>query len=251
MMAKHTTKIDRINIFIRCIVIQATWNFKALIGMGFCFCVIPLARRLYDTPKERSAFLQRHLDFFNSHPYFATYCLGAVTRLEEEALVKKWPDMRPISVFKERMAGPLGVLGDQLFWNRVKPLTLAFAMCIGLTVGWIALPIFLFIYNVPHFYIRLRGWRMSYRLGFDIVSVLSTRRFQGRLEKISMIGMGVAGLLVSTSAWWSLEEKPSVFVSFCASLLVTLLLFAVKVSAKYVILAGIVTGLLIGILSTW
>ncbi|MBN1481188.1 hypothetical protein EH223_01915 [candidate division KSB1 bacterium] len=248
MMARYTAKIDRINIFIRCIVIQATWNFKALIGMGFCFCVIPLARRLYDTPKERSDFLRRHLDFFNSHPYFATYCLGAVTKLEEEALIKKWPDMRPISVFKERMAGPLGVLGDQLFWSRIKPLTLALAMCIGLTVGWIALPIFLFVYNVPHFYIRLLGWRKSYRLGFDIVSVLSTRRFQGSLQKISIIGLGIAGLLISISAWWSLEQKPSVFVAFMVSILLTWLLVSLKLAVKYIILVAIVIGLIVGVL---
>lgn len=245
-MAIKTEQIDRINIFIRCIAIQASWNFKALIGMGFCFCVIPLARRLCNTPEERSEFLRRHLEFFNAHPYFASYCLGAVTKLEEESLSKEWPDKMPISVFKERMAGPLGALGDELFWSRIKPVTLTLAMCLGLTVGWIALPVFLVAYNVPHFYIRLKGWRLSYRLGFDIVSVLSMRRFQKSLQRISMAGLILAGALLGLSSWWSLKQDLSVFVAFWLSAALALVLVKFKLSVKFVILTAIGCGLLVG-----
>ena len=247
VMATRTQKIDRFNIFIRCFFIQASWNFKALIGLGFGFCVIPLARRLYDTAEEQSNFLRRHLEFFNSHPYFATYCLGAVTKLEEEAKQKHWADMRPISVFKDRLTGPLGVQGDQLFWNRIKPLTIAMGMTIGLTLGWIALPIFIVIYNVPHFYIRIKGWRLSYRMGFDIVSVLSTRRFQAIDEKISVLGLGVAGVLLGFAAWWSYEQDFAILVAFFLSSILTAVFIRLKVAVKFIILAVICLGMIVGL----
>ncbi|MBN1559871.1 PTS mannose/fructose/sorbose transporter family subunit IID [candidate division KSB1 bacterium] len=248
-MAVRTRKIDRFNIFIRCFFIQASWSFKALIGMGFCFCVIPLARRLYDSPKDRSEFLRRHLDFFNSHPYFVTYCLGAVTKLEEQAQQQQWPDWRPISIFKERLTGPLGVQGDQLFWNRIKPMTIAIGMVVGLTLGRIALPVFLLIYNIPHFYIRIKGWRLSYRMGFDIVSVLSTRRFQAIGDKISILGLAAAGALISTAAWWSYEQNFAVLASFCLSAALTMALIRLKVAVKFIILAVTCLGILVGLLT--
>ncbi|MBN1465712.1 PTS mannose/fructose/sorbose transporter family subunit IID [candidate division KSB1 bacterium] len=242
----RTRKIDRFNIFIRCFFIQASWNFKALIGLGFCFCLIPLARRLFETAKGRAEFLRRHIDFFNSHPYFVTWCLGAVTKLEEEAQRKNWPDMRSISVFKERLTGPLGVQGDQLFWNRIKPLTIAVAMAVGLTCGWIALPIFLVIYNIPHFYIRIRGWRLSYRMGFDIVSVLSKRWFQAIGDKISTVGFFVAGVLMGIAAWWSLGQNLAVLIAFCLSAIATMALIRLQVAVKFIILAVICIGIVVG-----
>lgn len=246
-MADRTRRIDRINIFFRCVAIQASWNFKALLGLGFCFCVIPVARRLYDTPAERSEFLRRHLEFFNAHPYFATFCLGAVTKLEEEARLKNWPETRPISVFKDRLIGPLGGQGDQLFWCRIKPLTITVAMILGLTVGWIGLPIFLIGYNLPHFYIRLKGWRTSYRLGFDIVSVLSTRRFQHFGQKISVAGLALAGALLCTGAWWSQKQHISVLVAYILAAILTIVLLKLRVAIKFIILCVIVSGVLIGL----
>ncbi len=94
-MRKITTRLDRLNVLLRCFVVQASWNFKSMLGLGFCFCVIPVARRLYESKQERSDFLRRHLDFFNAHPYFVGFCLGAVTKLEEESLLKKWAAKRP------------------------------------------------------------------------------------------------------------------------------------------------------------
>ncbi len=249
MKTSKTKFIDRINIFLRCLLIQASWNYKALIGMGFCFCMIPMARRIYKTADERSEFLRRHLEYFNAHPYFASYCLGAVVHLEEAALEND-SNSRHISLFKERMAGLLGALGDELFWSRTKPLAIALAMCLALTLGWYALPVFLIVYNVPHFYIRLKGWRTGYDLGSDIVNNLSMSRFQTAMDKISLIGFILAGALLPLSAWWSLKQDDSyaTLVSFGLSATLMFVLIKIKLPIKFIVLSAIGVGVLIGLI---
>jgi len=249
-MRKRTRHIDRWNIFIRCFVIQASWNFKSLLGLGFCFCTIPLARRLFKTPQERSSFLRRHLEFFNSHPYYATWCLGAVTRLEEEAIEKRWPDKHPISLFKNRMTGPLGSLGDQMFWSRVKPLFIAVALCLAMLIGWFAIPIFLILYNIPHFNTRIKGMKLSYQLGFDVINVMAKKHPQKYFSVISALGLIVTGILVMLAADYSLGWNLSVFAAFWGSSVIALILIQLKKSINWVISATVISSLLIGWLFT-
>jgi len=245
-MNRKTRKIDRWNIFLRCFVIQASWNFKSLLGLGFCFSIIPLARRLFRTAEERSAFLRRHLEFFNAHPYFASWCLGAVTRLEEEAIEKKWPDKHPISVFKNRLSGPLGAVGDQLFWSRLKPFSSAVAVSLGLLFGWIAIPVFLVLYNVPHFMIRIQGMKLGYAKGFDVVAILAKRGFKDISAALSIIGLALAGVLFMIAADWSLSRNPAVFAAFWSSALIALILIQLKKSVHVIIAAVFLASLIIG-----
>lgn len=247
-MRKITTRLDRLNVLLRCFVVQASWNFKSMLGLGFCFCIIPIARRLYESTEERSEFLRRHLDFFNAHPYFVGFCLGAVTKLEEESLFKKWPDKRPISIFKERMTGPLGGLGDQLFWDRIKPATAAFGVVIALQYGWIALPLYLSIYNIPHIYMRIKSFNMSYRMGFDIVSVLSKRGFKQAGHYISIAGMLTAGVLLIVAADWSFKQNSAVGAAFIFSAVLTRVLIHFKKSINFIILMASLVSLFIGCL---
>ena len=247
-MNDRTTKWDRLNIFVRCFFVQASWNFKSLLGLGFCFCVIPLARRFRDTPEERSDFLKRHLEFFNSHPYFASWCLGAVTRLEEEAVQKNWPDGSPITVFKDRLTGPLGAIGDQIFWTRIKPAASGLGLCLALLLGWIAIPIYLIAYNGPHFYTRIKGMKLGYRKGFDLVSNVSIRRFQTIADKISSAGLFLSGLLIGIAAHWSADLDFRLLAPFAVSILLSVWFLNMKRSYNFIILAIYFICILFGLL---
>ncbi len=247
-MNDRTTKWDRFNIFVRCFFVQASWNFKSLLGLGFSFCVIPLARRFCDTPEERSDFLKRHLEFFNAHPYFASWCVGAVTKLEEESIQKNWPDGSPITIFKDRLTGPLGAIGDQIFWTRIKPAASALGLCLALLLGWIAIPIYLVAYNGPHLYTRIKGMKLGYRKGFDLVSDLSIRRFQSIADKISAGGLVLSGLLIGIAAHWSMDQELYLLAPFVVSMLLSLWLLKMKKSYTFIILTVYFISLLIGLL---
>ena len=161
-------KRDLVNIFFRSFFIQAAWSYERMLGLGFCYCLIPIARRLFKDRKKQAAFLKRHLDFFNSHPYMANYSLGAVANIEQQAILKNWDDIRPVEVFKKRVIGPLGSIGDTLFWQLLLPFfgALGVLMLIGFKT-WGAL-FFLLFYNFFHLFIRFRGLVKSYKKGFDI-----------------------------------------------------------------------------------
>ncbi|MBD3224490.1 MAG: PTS mannose family transporter subunit IID, partial [Caldithrix sp.] len=77
---------DHLSIFFRSFLLQAGWNFKSMLSIGFVFALLPVAKRLYKTNEERKKFLLRHIGFFNAHPYFASYALGAIAKIEEETV---------------------------------------------------------------------------------------------------------------------------------------------------------------------
>ena len=120
-MDKNTTHVKFYNIFIRSFFIQAAWNFKSLLSIGWTFSLLPIAKKLIKDEQQYMSFLNRHLSFFNAHPYIASYALGAIARLEEECAKSEDKKYEQIEKFKNAIIGPLGAIGDQLFWAVIKP----------------------------------------------------------------------------------------------------------------------------------
>ena len=131
-------------IFARSFYIQGSWNYQRMLNLGFCYSILPILKKLYKTEEERKSFLKRHMEFFNAHPYFASFALGATARLEEQNSVERWSSTRPITVFKNRLCGPLGAIGDKLFWGTVKPLAAMIGVFTTLFFGIVG-PILLFV----------------------------------------------------------------------------------------------------------
>jgi len=176
------TKTDFIKIYFRTFLIQAVWNFKTLLSIGLCFCLVPVGRRLYPKEDDFRAFLKRHLCFFNAHPYFASYAMGAIARLEEDAVKNGVTDFQLIDKLKNALIGPLGARGDQYFWATIRPASLLIGFTLtavfsDLTLQMSALLLVLILYNVPHFYIRAIGLLHGYQSGFMVHKQLRTENF--------------------------------------------------------------------------
>ncbi len=244
---RRIRRSDLVRMLLRCFLVQGSWNFKSMIGLGFCYCATPIAKRLFASPEDQDSFLRRHLEFFNAHPYFASWCLGAVARLEEDAERKNWIDYRPISVFKERLIGPLGVIGDRLFWSGIKPAVAGIGVWLALSVNWIALPIFLMLYNVPHFYIRAKGLRLGYRKGFDIISDVSVRRHESWFSVVEIIGSLVAGLCLSSSAHWAHHQGSVFTICFLLSVTIAIIFLHYKKSINLALLVATALAIALGV----
>ena len=262
-MKSRMRAIDLTRMFLRSFLVQGSWNHKSMLGLGFGFTSIPFITRIHKTQKAREECLRRHIDFFNAHPYFASWCVGAVAKLEAEARRKKWDDWRPIEIFKERLAGPLGAIGDRLFWNGIKPAVSGAAIALALLAGWVAVPFFLILYNIPHLLVRATGIREGYRKGFDIVSDLSMRRYQKWFDLVTFSGSAAAGFCLVSALHWSWHHGASLgqvgfqFASspgavvpvavFGAAVLLTLVLLHYRIAKHWIILLAALSGILISL----
>ncbi len=247
-MATPLNRKDLFKIFLRTLFVQGSWNFKSLIGLGFCYSAIPIAKRLYKDTDDQKDFLNRHLCFFNAHPYFSSWCLGAVAKIEFEAEQKHWADLEAVKIFKSRLTGPLGSIGDQLFWSGIKPLVSGIAFCCALLLGWLAVPLFLVLYNVPHFYTRYKGLFMGHKKGFEIVANLSIRRFQKYLNAINMAGLVIAGFAFSTAMNINFEKGADFLSAFIAAAVAAFLIALKRRSIIFVLVLSLGIGLAAGLL---
>ena len=146
------TRGERVGMFWRSFLLQSVWNRRGMQSVGFCFAMLPLIHRCGEDKDARSAFLRRHLGFFNTNPALASYVLGAAAAQEVAGA-----DASAVALVKKGLASPLGMAGDALFWGALRPLAGAVAVLLALQgVVWAPL-VLLAIYNVPHLSLRVRG----------------------------------------------------------------------------------------------
>ena len=190
---------DLLAILWRSFFIQTGWNFKSMISIGFCFALSPIARKVCRNKKEYIRFFKRHLGFFNAHPYFASYAIGAVARLELERAKYNAPNAEIIDKFKNALIGPLGAMGDQCCWAVMRPAALIFGltgMVLSADIHWKAIFLLLtfILYNIPHIYIRVKGIREGYSAGIEVYKKIRIDNYQKLImffKLIAILGVGI------------------------------------------------------------
>lgn len=161
----------RLAIVARLFAIQASWNYEILIGNGMGFCVEP-ALRLLPGGKGGDAYraaLARQSQYFNAHPYLASFAVGALAKAELEGQ----PPAR-IERFRTALPGPLGSVGDRLVWVGLLP-TCSFAALVLFGLGrspLLCVLAFLLLYNAGHVALRLWGLQMGWEKGLAVASAL-------------------------------------------------------------------------------
>ena len=106
----------RLYIWFRLLLLQASWNFERLQGVGFFYALLPGLRKLYSQEKLLDV-SRRYVGYFNTHVYLAPMVAGAVLKLEEEQAAGTADPTLEIDDFKEMVAAPYAAIGDALFWG--------------------------------------------------------------------------------------------------------------------------------------
>lgn len=253
MEKKKITILTLLNVFLRSFIIQAVWNYQSMLSIGFCFALSPVGKKLYASKEKRIEFYNRHLNFFNAHPYFSSYALGAITKIEEELSGKENPDFDIIDRFKNALIGPLGAIGDQLVWATIKPTSILIGL-IGVvfiqeiqTKFYFIFLIFV-IYNIPHIYIRLFGILKGYQKGFEVSKVLNAKNYEMMREIYGILGTAALGIYIGFSLlkYGSTEIINSGFFIFGG--LFSYIMYQWKKSVYRSIIFPIVIGTFIGYL---
>jgi len=199
---------DRIAIWWRSTFIQGSWNYERMQNGGWAFSMIPAIKRLYKTKEDRAAALQRHLEFFNTHPYVASPIMGVTLALEEERANGAPVDDKAIQGVKVGMMGPLAGIGDPTFWFTVKPILGALAASLALT-GNILGPILYFVlWNLIRMGFMWYTQELGYKAGSKITEDLSGGLLQDITKGASILGMFILGALVNR--WVSVTFTPTV-----------------------------------------
>ncbi len=202
------TKNDRKSVFWRSTFLQGSWNYERMQNGGWAFSMIPAIKKLYTTKEDRAAALERHLEFFNTHPYVASPILGVTLALEEERANGAPVDDAAIQGVKVGMMGPLAGIGDPVFWFTVKPILGALAATLAIS-GNILGPIIYFIgWNLIRMGFMWYTQEFGYKAGSKITEDLSGGILQDITKGASILGMFILGSLVNR--WVSINFTPIV-----------------------------------------
>ncbi|MBT2215709.1 PTS system mannose/fructose/sorbose family transporter subunit IID [Virgibacillus dakarensis] len=199
---------DRISIWWRSTFIQGSWNYERMQNGGWAFSMIPAIKRLYKSKEDRAAALERHLEFFNTHPYVASPIIGVTLALEEERANGVPVDNKAIQGVKVGMMGPLAGIGDPMFWFTVKPILGALAASLAMT-GNILGPILYFVlWNIIRMGFMWYTQELGYKAGSKITDDLSGGLLQDITKGAAILGMFILGALVNR--WVSVAFTPTV-----------------------------------------
>lgn len=202
------TKKDRLAVAWRSTFIQGSWNYERMQNGGWCYAMLPAIKKLYKTKEDRTLAMQRHLEFFNTHPYIASPIIGVTLALEEERANGAPVDDVAIQGVKVGMMGPLAGVGDPVFWFTVRPMLGALGASLALAGNILGPIIFFLAWNIIRWAFMWYTQEFGYRAGSKITDDLSGGLLQKVTKGASILGMFVLGALVQR--WVNVKFTPVV-----------------------------------------
>ncbi len=176
--------------------VQASWNYRGMMNMGFLFTLRPGLDRIHTGEDARKAAYRRHLEYFNTNPYFSALVAGVVLSLEER-LARAEIDEDVIRDTKEGLMTAFAALGDGLFWDAWRPFVAAVALVFAFTNVLFAPLIFVALYNLPHFACRFYGVFLGYRQGTDVIHMVGRIDLPRVREKLRHATLLTLGFLIA------------------------------------------------------
>jgi PTS system mannose-specific IID component len=202
------SKRDRLAVAWRSTFIQGSWNYERMQNGGWCFAMLPAIKKLYKTKEDRTLAMQRHWEFFNTHPYIASPIIGVTLALEEERANGAPVDDVAIQGVKVGMMGPLAGVGDPVFWFTVRPMLGALGASLALAGNILGPIIFFLAWNIIRWAFMWYTQEFGYRAGSKITDDLSGGLLQKVTKGASILGMFVLGALVQR--WVNVKFTPVV-----------------------------------------
>ena len=187
---------DRKKVWWRSTFLQGSWNYERMQNLGWAYAMIPAIKRLYTKKEDQAAALERHLEFFNTHPYVASPILGVTLALEEERANGAAIDDAAIQGVKIGMMGPLAGIGDPVFWFTVRPILGALGASLAMSGNIIGPIIFFLGWNIIRMAFLWYTQEFGYKAGSEITKDMSGGILQDITKGASILGMFILAVLV-------------------------------------------------------
>ena len=171
--------------------LQASFNYERMQACGWLWGILPGLQKIHTNKEDLKASMAHNLDFLNTHPFLVTFVMGIVLSLEQNKA-----DTKTIRSVRISAAGPLGGIGDALFWLTLVPITAGLTANMAMEGQIIGAILFLLIFNVVQFIIRFGLMYWSYGLGTKAVTLL-TANAKEFTRAASILGIFVVGGLIA------------------------------------------------------
>lgn len=182
--------------------LQGSFNYERMQANGWLYGILPGLLAIHGEGTEDLKLSMGHnLEFFNTHPFLVTFVMGIVLSLEQQKA-----DIGTIRAVRVAAMGPLGGIGDAIFWFTLVPI--AAGICSNMAIeGNVAGPIlFLLIFNIVQFAVRFFLMHWSYGLGTKAIELL-TANAKEFTRAASLLGVFIVGALTSNYGGTALADK--------------------------------------------
>lgn len=154
---------------------------------GFAYAMVPVMKELYDNNEEVCQNLERHMQFYNSHPAGSAVIAGAAAALEEGYQ----PEMS--DSIKVALMGPLAGIGDTIQGVLVQPLAYIIAAGLANEGSYLSL----LVATIPMLIMFLLRWPL-FRFGYNrsvkvIEDISGNSDFNTLQEAAQILGLTVVG----------------------------------------------------------
>ena len=190
------SKSDRQKVWWRSTFLQGSWNYERMQNLGWAYALIPAIKKLYTSKEDRAAALERHLEFFNTHPYVAAPIIGVTLALEEEKANGAEIDNTAIQGVKIGMMGPLAGIGDPVFWFTVRPILGALGASLAMAGNVMGPILFFVLWNLIRMAFLWYTQELGYKAGSEITKDMSGGILQDITKGASILGMFIIAVLV-------------------------------------------------------
>lgn len=175
----------------RSLFLQASFNYERMQAAGWLYGILPGLEKIHTNKEDLSASMEHNLEFFNTHPFLVTFVMGLVMNLEQQKA-----DIPTIRAVRVAAMGPLGGIGDALFWFTLVPITAGFTANMALNGNFMAPVLFLVIFNAVQFAVRYGLMSMSYKLGAQAIDVFTENAVEFT-RAASLLGVFIVGAMTA------------------------------------------------------
>ncbi len=165
--------------------------------LGLAYAIYPLLKKLYGhNPAQLIRRTRCYLNCFNSNPYLAAGILGFLVHMESQG--EEMGD-QGLSL-SSSLSALYGAVGDNFFWNGLKPMASALAVMIFFWHPGLAGPVFLLLfYNLVHICIRYVVYLYGVHRGIGVLEKIDSLRLpllRNIMEYITTVSLAVTVFLM-------------------------------------------------------
>ena len=178
----------------RSLQLQSAFNYERMQAAGWLWGILPGLTKIHTNKEDLSLAMEHNLEFFNTHPFLVTFVMGIVLSLEQQKA-----DINTIRAVRVAAMGPLGGIGDALFWFALVPITAGITANMAIAGSLIGPVLYLLIVFGVQMALRFFLMNFSYKLGTSAIGVL-TQNAKEFTRAASMLGVFIVGALTCNYA---------------------------------------------------